>query len=409
MIAQKNVTHLYVVANAALATTAAPATARYLGVKRVGEVLCDATALVAGDIFQVLYYNNNSKLVASPWLKFNDIVSKNKFTPIALTSQVSDIGYNGTDGDITETSYGKYLLTIGFRDTLKQFGGKRLYKYADYTAGATAQNYDVAISIAGGINKNLSKDAFPRVIAKAMSSSTVTTSNGWASNHDATVVLGAQYITVGTNLQYASSTALAVGDYVRIGTVGGGTALTNAVYRVTELTSSTVFKVDRPITDASGTYAGATDDMEVIPKATGEASTVKWGVRLTGNDTNAPYEVGKFANNLIMFTVGVSPDFGTTDVRLTTSPVFGKGTYKEISDLDWELQGNGREKYRIAEYPVNFVSNAISTDSYHAIYVINFKDGSTDTIGGKADSLVTLMIAINSTGAESDLDTVFTL
>jgi hypothetical protein len=167
MIAQKNVTHFFYTTTA-LATTELPTASAVLGIKRIGESLCDASALVAGDQFQVLGYKSDGSIAMSPIYNWDNLISSNIVNMSALASQVSDIGYNGTDGDIVATNSGNYLVTIGFRDLLKQVGGKRLYKYAEYQAGTTAVKADIAIGIVDSLVTNMSKDAFPRILPKVI-------------------------------------------------------------------------------------------------------------------------------------------------------------------------------------------------------------------------------------------------
>jgi len=110
MITQNNVTHIYVGSNTALVTTQAPTVARTLGIKRLGEQLCDASALVAGDGFQVLYLDKASKLQVSPVLYWNDLVSKRKLAASSDAAQVVAVGYNGTTGAIETNNGGEYLI-----------------------------------------------------------------------------------------------------------------------------------------------------------------------------------------------------------------------------------------------------------------------------------------------------------
>jgi len=331
----------------------------------------------------------------------------------SLASQVSDIGYNGTDGDIVATNSGNYLVTIGFRDLLKQAGGKRLYKYAEYQAGLTAVKADIAIGLVDSLVTNMSKDAFARILPKVICSSAPNALYGTKTGQEVTVVKGSKYITFETDLTYLAAGTLTIvaGDYLRIGTAAGAVGtpvVTSDVYRVEEVISATVVRVDRPVAVDSGTYNDvAAYEIEVIPAATAEAAAVKWRVRLTGNDANAPFEVGMFGPNLITFSVGVSTDFSTTEVRLTTTPKQGQGTYKQLAQLDWELQANGREKYRIAEHLVNSTENITAGDTITHVRVFNFKDTSTDVLGNVAESYMTLMIGSDTTG-DSDMDTVFT-
>ena len=413
MIAQKNVTNFFYTTKA-MATGALPTSTYEIGVRRIGESLCDNDVLVAGDQFQVIGYNVNGAIVESPMYTWSNLINKNKVASSPLVPQVSHIGYNGSDGDIVATNSGNYLVTLGLRDTLKMVGGKRLYKFAEYTAGTTAKNYNIAIALAGSLAANLSKDAFARVVAKAICSSAYVAGNGTKTNQESTVVKGSRYVTFEADLGYAAVGALiVVGDYLRIGTAAGiaGTpALGSSVYRVVEVTSSTVVKLDRPVTEASGTYEDLTTgtQLEIIPKATAEAAGIKWGLALTGNDANAPFVPGMFGPNSIQFSVGVSTDFSTSEVRLTTTPFPGIGTYKQLAQIDWELQKNTSEPYRIAEHLVPSAANVSSSDTMTYVYTLNFKDNSTQAIGGVVDSYMTLMIA-SDTEADANLATVFAL
>lgn len=407
MIAQKNVTHLFHASEALTTALPVAGTAYVIGIRNKGEILCHTDVLAAGDEFQVIGTDGNGKIKESPMYAWSNLVSKNLTSLSALVSQVTSIGYNGSDGDIVATNSGNYLVTIGFRDLLKQVGGKRLYKFAEYQAGTTAYNYNVAIALAGSLDTNMSRDAFKRIVPKAICSWAVTA--GDIFDADATVVQGSRYVTVATDIEYSTNEEPVVGDYLRLSSAGvaAATTLTSPVYRIVEITSDTVVKLDRPVTNISGVYTNGGAAAEIIRKANAEASTTKWGLVLTGNDSDAPFVPGMFGPNLIMFTAGVSPDFGTTEVRLTATPFIGEATRKQLEQMDWELQGNGREKYRIAEHLVTSVANIKAGDTIDHVRTFIFKDTSTDTIGGGvAESYMTLVITSDST-ANATLDTMF--
>ena len=412
MIAQKNVTNLFYASEALTTALPVAGTAYVLGIRNKGEILCHTDVLAAGDEFQVIGTDGNGKIKESPMYSWSNLISKNITSLSALVSQVTHIGYNGTDGDIVATNLGNYLVTIGFRDLLKQIGGKRLYKFGEYQAGSTAHNHDVAIALADSINANMVRDAFPRAVATAICSSAYVSGNGTKTNQESTVVKGSRYVTFETDLGYAGAGALiVVGDYLRIGTaanIQGTPAVGSSVYRVVEVTSSTVVKLDRPVTEPSGTYEDLTTgtQLEVIPKATAEASTVAWGVKIYGNDANAPFVPGMFGPNLIMFSVGVSADFSTSEVRLTTTPFIGEATRKQLEQLDWELQANGREKYRIAEWLVPTIANIKAGDTIDHVRTFIFKNTDTDALGNVAEGYYTLVIASDDT-ANATLDTMF--
>jgi hypothetical protein len=406
MYTQNNVTHLFI-SPAALSTAEAPAVSRQIGIKYSGETLCDAGLMPDGTTFKVLYLNAKGEVVESPFLEERGILSKIKVTPSALAPQISHIGFNGTDGDIVETNSGNYLVTLGLKDMMKMIGNKRLYKFGDYTAPLTAVKSDIAIGLADSLALNQSKDAWVRVIVEVLAGTAAVAGN--ALDNNATVVSGGKWISVAAALTYAVGTPVVVGDFIRLG-AGPlvATAITDNVYKIVEVSGLNV-KLDRPVTDASGLYTAAANSAEIIPSATALLPATLWGIQLTGNDANAPFEVGKYGANLVYFSVGVSTDFQTTPVRLTQTPAVGNGTYKQIAQLDWELQGNGREKYRIAEYPVNFIPNILSTETPVAIYNIKFSNIETEVIGSRAESKIELIFVATNVACENDLDTVFAL
>jgi hypothetical protein len=405
MYTQKNVTHLRIGANVALTTAAIPATLRQIGFKNVGELLCDTTAFAGGEVFQVLYKKADGSVIETPSLSIDNLLKAEVKATQALAPQISHIGFNGTDGDIVETNSGNYLVSLGLKDIGKMIGNKRLYKFGEFVSPTVAVKSDIAVALAGSLALNQSKDAWVRVIAKAICSTVVVAANSF--DGATAVVQGSKWINVTGGSTYNTGTQVVVGDFVRLGTVSGGTAVTSGVYKVVEVSGADDVKLDRNVTEATGTYATATTDIEVIPAAVATLGASKWGVVLTGNDANAPYDLGKFGANLVYFSVGVSTDFQTTPVRLTQTPFIGDGTYKQIADMDWFLQANGKEKYRIAEYPVNFTPNIVSTETPAYVYTFTFKDDSTDVIGGRAESLIELIFVSLGGTLTSALDAKF--
>ena len=156
---------------------------------------------------------------------------------------------------------------------------------AAYESDASATQTEIADALVLNAVKNfeVEKQKSGITVTKAgrINSAAVTATNDFTG--DTTVVKGSKVISIaesGNNndaaVYGAGNADLAVGDYVRIGTVGGGTALTSQVYKVTALggakTSSITATLDRPVLEASGTYAAATHDIEVIPAATAAAA-----------------------------------------------------------------------------------------------------------------------------------------
>lgn len=391
MLAQNNVTHIYVGSNTALSTAQAPTVARTMGIKRLGERLCDATALGAGDGFQVLYADKAGKLQVSPVLYWNDLVSKRKLAASSDAAQVVAIGYNGTSGSIETNNGGEYLVTIGWKDGTKMFN-KRQYKYGQYTADASATQYEIVNGIQTSLLATLKKDPYTMFKVEKINSGAQLNAMASAT---AAVVNGSKIVTLSED----ESVTCPDGSFIRFGTSGAGTA---PVYKVIDITSNGLtITLDQP-------YQGAT---ETLAHTSVETLTEgNWGLLITAMDTNKPFELGKWEFNPLRFDVGLSVDFGATPTTVVTSPAKGVGTYKSIATIEWELVGNRREAFRIAEYPVDINSSlgATSGETY-TTYVLQFKDRSTQVIGGTAESHITLMIASAGATLGGDLDTVFTL
>ena len=392
MLAQNNVTHIYVGSNTALVTTQAPSTARTMGIKRLGEQLCDATALGAGDGFQVLYADKAGKLQVSPVFYWNDLVSKRKLAASSDAAQVVAIGYNGTTGSIETNNGGEYLVTIGWKDGTKMFN-KRQYKYGQYTADASATQYEIVNGIQTSLLATLKKDPYTMFKVEKINSGAQLNAMASAT---AAVTNGSKIVTLSED----ESLTCFDGSFIRFGTSGAGTA---PVYKVIDITADGLtITLDQP-------YQGATN--ATFAHASIETLTEgNWGLLITAMDSNKPFELGKWEFNPLRFDVGLSVDFGATPTTVITSPAKGVGTYKEIATIEWELVGNRREAFRIAEYPVDINSSlgATSGETY-TTYVLQFKDRSTQVIGGTAESFITLMIASAGTNLGNNLDTVFTL
>lgn len=392
MIAQNNVTHIYVGSNTALVTTQAPSTARTMGIKRLGEQLCDATALGTGDGFQVLYADKAGKLQISPVFYWNDLVSKRKLAASSDAAQVVAIGYNGTTGSIEVNNGGEYLVTIGYKDGTKMFN-KRQYKYGQYTADASATQYEIVNGLQTSLLATLNKDPFKMFKVEKINSGAQLNAMASAT---AAVTNGSKIVTLSED----ESLTCSDGDFIRFGTSGAGTA---PVYKVVDITANGLtITLDQPYQGTTNATFAHTS-IETLTEG-------NWGLLITAMDSNKPFELGKWEFNPLRFDVGLSVDFGATPTTVVTSPAKGVGTYKEIATIEWELVGNRREAYRIAEYPVDINSSlgATSGETY-TTYVLQFKDRSTQVIGGTAESHITLMIASAGTNLGNNLDTVFTL
>ena len=390
MIAQNNVTHMYVGVNTGAVTTAAPTVVRTMGMKKIGEQLCSVEAIAAGDGFQILYVDKAGKLQTSPVLFWNDLVKKYKVAATSDTAQSVAIGYNGTSGSIEVNNGGEYLVTLGFKEGIKQFN-KRLFKYGQYTSDANATQYEIVDGIQTTLLASIRKDPYTMFKVEKINSGAQLNAMASAT---AAVTNGSTVVTLSED----ESVTCPAGSFIRFGTSGAGTA---PVYKVESISvDGLTIVLDQPYQGATAA-AFAHTSIETLTEG-------NWGLLITAMDSNKPFEVGKWAFNPIRFDVGLSVDFGATPVTVLTLPVRGAGTYKDIAEKEWELIGNRREAFRIAEYPldINSALGATSGETY-TTYTLQFKEGSTQTIGGTAESFITLMVCSAGATLTGNLDTIF--
>lgn len=349
-----------------------------------------------------LMWRNGDDIIVSDDIDVSTITHYSVTAYSAPADQVDYIGYNGSSGSIEEIAENLYYVRMFMQGLSATDFGTQTIKQGVYKSGATANQYDIAIGLAQSLVYNFKvnkKNQEGHVVADAVTSAAVTAGNAFDNN--ATVVKGSEYVTVGTNLEYGGA-ALAVGDYVRVGDVAGGTELTDPVYKVTELTSTTVFKVDRPITEASGTYAPGTADLEVIPAATGQAAD--WGVKLVGQDNR--WTLGRYNYRKVRWDLQLE-DFGDTTITTggsgnSVAPVEGTGYYKQVKELEYFLQGNEGAALREQGWgPDRDSRDSVSTSETYDLMQIRHGHPMTSTLGKSNTSpkQLTLALAVTDNGS----------
>jgi len=409
MLGQKNKTHIVVGKDLDLVTSAqtrADLVAGKIGVFKNGVATGVTTALTAGDSFKIVYMNVDGNIIESPVYQYNDLKQKNATNYVAGAEQKTYVGYNGTTGSITVANSSIYHIHLTRKDWSATWGEHANIKLAAaYESDATATETEIADALVVNASRTFmgEKTKSGVLVTKAgrINSATVTAAN--AIDNDTTVTQYVNAVTVATAATYNTGTAIAVGDSLRIGSVGGGTALTSQVYKVTAV-NSLVLTLDRPVLEASGTYATATDDIEVIPSAT--AIAANWG--LSFESAPVKFNPGLFKYQNVTFDTTLSEAFGSTLITEATAAYKGTGTYKEVAEVEWELRGNRGEGYKVASFPVSLNLNADSTKTYDMIY-LHFEDSSTVTLDGHSTSFHSLLIATedeSSATAFTDLKTV---
>ena len=421
MLGQKNKTHIVVGKDIALLTatqTRDSLVAGTIGVFKNGSVTATVSALSAGDSFKIVYMNVDGKIIESPVYNYSQLKQKNAVNYAAGTEQKTYVGYNGTTGSIAVANSDVYHIHLTRKDWSSTWGEHGNIKLAAaYESDASATQTEIADALVTNASKTFQTEKRKSgvLVTKVgrINSATVTATNDFLG--DATVVQGVNAITVAESLAeddggvYATSTNIVVGDYIRIGSVGGGTALTSQVYKVTAVSgvasALATLTLDRPVLEASGTYAAATHDIEVIPSAT--AIAANWG--LSFESAPVKFVPGMFKYQNVTFEVTLSEAFGSTLVTKATAAYKGIGTYKEVAEVEWELRGNRGEGYKVASFPVSLNLNATLGKTYDLIY-LHFEDDSTVTLDGRSTSFHSMLIATedeDDATAHTTLKTVF--
>ena len=426
MLGQKNITHVVVgkdTAPVAENATRAGMTVGQIGVFKAGSTTAinGTTDLAAGDRFKVVFKDVDGNLVESPLISYDNITAKNAVAYAADAEQKTYIGYNGTTGSIAVANSDEYYIHLDRKDSSKTWGEHTLYKLlAAYKSDATATQTEIADALVLNAVKNLAieKMRSGRAVNQVgrINSATVVTANDFLGS--ATVVKGSKSFTVAESAGaaadagvYNTAANLVVGDYVRIGGVGAGTALTSNVYKVTAIsglgTALATVTVDIPILEASGTYVAATHDIEVIPAAT--ATAANWGLMV--ESLPVKFVPGLFKNQQVTFEVSLSEAFGNTLVTLNTAPSKGSGTYEEVAENEWFLSGNKGEPYRVADYPVSKNLNATSGKTYDTI-TLHYTNDNANDLNGKVHSWASLVIYTedeSTSTVHADLKDVFNI
>jgi hypothetical protein len=414
MLGQNNISHVFVGAKTALSTGAVSAlSAGQIGVYQNGTLTGDAGALTTNDKFQVFLNGANGSLINSPWIDYNNIVSANAVDYTAPTEKLVYVGYNGTTGSIAVNNSTVYTMHMNLQDGTKTWGEHPLFKFvAAYESDASATQTEIADALVVNAVKNFEREVAlgtDYVEVGRISSAAVTAGN--LLDHNATVVNGSNVVAVATNLTYAATVStLAVGDYLRIGGVGAGTALTSGVYKVTAISTLNVI-LDRPVNEASGTYATATADIEVIPSAT--AIAANWGISFKTKPL--AFDPGLKKYQKLIMNLQLGDGFGSTPQTVSTNASKGEGTYMEVAENEWLLKGNRGEPFRVASYPVSNTLNAVSTATYDTV-VVHFTNNKSIQLDHEVKSYISLVfyVACDTAGtsgstAYTNLKTVFGL
>lgn len=296
----------------------------------------------------------------------------------AATEQSEAIGYNGTSGSIADlaTYAGElYTLKIIFQDFMVGTDSERI-KNAVYQSNINSTQADVAIGLADSAVLNFSREVknsngFAPVVVKTIVNTPLANDFTLDGVITATVVRHSKTVGTSAAAVYNGGTALAAGDYVRIGSATGtnaAVALLSDVYKIVTVVSTTSYILDRPVTAVSGTYTVAVGGFTVIPAAVGLAAD--WGVRVMGQEQN--FDRVKSRYTKIRFTLQPSSSFGSTVKTVLSRAYEGSGSYEAVASLEDFLNTFRGEEFRMGEpYLYNYTAQhlASSATDYSLMFI----------------------------------------
>lgn len=396
MIAQGNVTHLLVGKDlnllASTGTRSDLATGQ-LGIFKVGSTTAigtGATDLAAGDKFTIAMKNSKGVIVETPVIEYNTMSAKQAVAYEAPAQRVRAIGFNGTSGAIDDVNGEVYTAHIFWKDNSCTFANGTPVKFATYEASAAATQVEIAAGLAASFNKNFKKEN-PKLITAAVLLNNAGTALGTGVD-TITLKNGSKYFTATDIDNATANAALAVGDYLRI-----GTAKTSPCYKIVAIdTTNNIGTLDTPYQGVN--YAAVDTNFEVIAAA--DAATADAGVLLTALATTADFQPGVIRYDFTEFEIELGSGCGATTQSSITSPSLGSGTYYEVAQNEWFLKGNRGEAWRVGNYPKEVSLEATAGKTYNQI-TFNYVNGNARTIDRNVNSYGSVMIAteVPGTGA----------
>lgn len=290
---------------------------------------------------------------------------------VVAAEQIDAVGYNGTSGSIADvaTYAGElYNIKIVFQDFMVGTDSERI-KNAYYQSSINDTQADIAIGIVDSAYKNMSREVknsngFPPVVAKAIVNTPLANDFPFDNTGcDALVVRHSKQVGFSAAAVYNGGTALAAGDYLRIGSATGtnaAVALLSDVYKVVSVESTTAITLDRPVASVTGTYVDNGGNITVIPAAVGVAAN--WGIKVEGQEQN--FDRVKSRYTKIRFDLQPNPSFGSTAKTSLARAYEGTGSYEAVASLEDFLNTFRGEEFRMGEpYLYNYTAQHLASSA----------------------------------------------
>lgn len=361
-----------------------------------GTVYTESAADANDEFIIAMGRGTSDQVLVSQKIKKDWVTSISKKDYAADTEQVDYIGYNGSTGSIAVNNNTLYRATIGVKEGIETTHGQVYVKDMVYKSDASATQAEIAIGLAGSGIANFSREVKNAsgnapIVFKAVSSHALDTND--TMDETVTVTKGSKKISIATDYDYNTGTDLVVGDFIRIADSDTTVALTDAVYRIEVITSTSDIELDRPYQGATGTRTHGNNSTQAITIA--EAAAANWGVCLTGQDLD--FKLGKINDKIMKWNLSLDADaFGVTTLTHSAVAALGTGTYRQVAQLEWFLNGNNGELYRKGEPNVFGYTQMAGASTTYDIITIELSKGRTDSLVATNNPQV-IYIAIPST------------
>ena len=343
-------------------------------------VLTDAIAVRKG--IRVVQ-RSGSTLVYSDIIKRAGVQHFVGATDTPAVQQVSYLGYDGVGAAnaIAVLNSNQYEARLKFQEGDTHGFMQSPTLSATYKSDTTATQAEIAaglhLAFAGSLWR--SPEAPVRVERVVLETAAIQ-----LSNNILTVRNGSKYVTWTAAATHAGG-AFVAGDTIRIGTAGTGAAATDPAYILTSITGL-VGTLDVPFQGANAAVP-AIDVAHVV-------TPTNWGLKFTGLARGFTLGVQGSINNIVKFLIGVT-NFGTTPVTYTTAAYEGRGTYRQIAELEWFLQGNEGNEDRGDFLHTTARSDADATATYDVLS-IHYVDDHEAGLAMEQRSLKQLLLAFES-------------
>lgn len=330
--------------------------------------------VTGGSKVKLCYKDNNGDIHWSPEIPASATVRARQYA--AATEQIDYVGFNGSTGSITATNDYKYELKVVLRTSItSSIDGKSFPTYMGfYKSDASATQNEIMDGLYLNFRSATSTKRNPDFVkTERIMAATSDNSLGTGTATSATIVFtnGSKRVSGWADVDDATTNdALAVGDYLRI-----GTAATDPVYKIASIDATNdVLVLDAPFT---GTTVTLNDTgLRVIPAA--DAVSLACGLKLSGVAQDWTLDRYNF-ENITFETLDPTGKLGVTNSQ---SSKRGAGTYKEVAEAEFFYVTSDGSMDALKTPPTEFPRSllASSTIGGYDLWVISWSDASNSGI-----------------------------